>query len=169
MDPQILAPAHLQPWRHEPLRPAHDRGLRLHDHALTAGAGDFLPPGDALGDARLVGGRDGEVACAAHEFGGGGREAVDDLEVPGVRIRVPRTPLGREHLERGEAHSVESRSWPHVAAVGPGKGLGAFKACGGPAFERGDVDAAGGCVREPGHGRPKPRSGGRPPRARRRP
>src|SRR5581483_779862 len=113
-DAQVLTTADLQARLGDAVRQADKARGRLDDHALSPGAGQFLPPGNSR---RRVLGADDDPAGRGDQRWVERRETVGQLEVPEVRAVVVDRAVGRQELEGGEADPVQAGRLPAVTQV----------------------------------------------------
>ena len=142
-------PRHLSAGCTSPRAPVGTKAARLDHHALAAGRGQRLPPGDGGGAAvgvvevnRTPGRRRERRAGRGH--------AGERLHVPDVVPVDMGAALGGQQVERRQPEVVHRADRPAVAAVGVGEGPRRRRPRSRSVGQRRDVHAAG---RRPGEQR----------------
>ena len=116
----------------------------LDHHALSPGGGQVLPPARRCGHGGRIAGLDGDPAGRGDQVRVGGGEPVGHAEMPQVRALVVGGALGREQLERGDAHARQLVGGPAVAQVGGGERVGVRGPGAGPGQQGLDLRAIAG-------------------------
>src|SRR4029077_9169553 len=101
-DAEVLSPTALHRWLHQPSSALRNKLKRLHDHALTSGKSEFLPPRDPFLLACLVTEIDCSVWSSQQKPGIGCAKASQSRHVPHVVFIRVHHPFAREQVKGSE-------------------------------------------------------------------